>query len=454
MSSTDTSVHFGLGKEKTIQGLKVRWPNGSEQLFKDLEADRLYTITQPEEQPELTVQPHTGQLFTKKYAIPGRHLERVFDDFAVQPLLPNKMSQLGPGIAIADVDGDQDNDVFIAGAAGYRGQMHLAGEDGSFAPTGAKVFGLFQASEQMAPLFFDADGDRDLDLFVVSGGVECKPNDMVLRDRLYLNSGKGEFTVASEDALPDLRDSGSVAAVADIDRDGDLDLFVGGRSVPGSYPLAPKSRLLENQGGRFVDATEARAPGLRDQGMVTSALWSDADNDGWLDLFVTYEWGPVAFWRNDGGRLTNRTEQAGLAGLNGWWNSMAGGDFDHDGDIDYVVNNVGLNTKYHASKEHPTKIYYGDLGGQGKKCVVEAEYEGDHLFPVRGKSCSQNAMPFIREAFPSFHDFATASFDLIYSERAKDAYKVEATELSSGVLINDGRGTFTFRPLPRLAQIA
>ena len=220
--------------------------------------------------------------------------------------------------------------------------------------------------EDLGCVFIDIDADGDQDLYVVSGGTECEPGDEVLRDRLYLNDGAGGFTkLAAPDALPDIRSSGSCVAAADYDRDGDIDLFVGGRVIPGAYPQTPQSQLLINHSGngqvRLVLADESRAPGLANAGMVTGAVWSDANNDGWLDLLVTYEWGPVRLYLNNHGVLRDTTEAAGLAHLEGWWNSITAADLDHDGDMDYVVTNWGLNTKYHASEDHPYRVYYDDF---------------------------------------------------------------------------------------------
>ncbi len=458
MSANEPIVHFGLGDEDVIDRLTVQWPSGHEQTFEDLAADRFYTITEPEGEP---VQASPSEknappaMFTQTERIAWpytEHKERTFDDFKRQPLLPNKLSQLGPGMAWGDVNGDGRDDLYVGAAAGEAAALHLSMADGAFKSSVPDVFNADSACEDMAPLFFDVDGDGDLDLYVVSGGVECEPGDSVLRDRLYLNDGSGNFS-KSENALPDLRDSGSVATACDFDRDGDLDLFVGGRVIPGQYPLSPQSRILQNNGGRFTDVTESVAPGLGTTGMVTGAVWSDADGDGWLDLLVTHEWGPVRLFHNDGGRLVDQTEEAGLAERTGWWNSIAGGDVDGDGDIDYVVANFGLNTKYHATAHHPVRLFYGDFDGSGVKRLVEADYEGETLFPVRGKSCSTNAMPFLGDKFTTFNDFALASLDDIYTdEKLEESHEFQATTLESGILINDGTGKFTFTALPRLAQ--
>lgn len=457
-ASTDEPViHFGLGKEQVIRRLAVTWPGGRKQVFEDLLANRIYTLTEPskaeaEPDPPVTAPP----LFTESDTLAlMHHVENPYDDFRRQPLLPNKLSQLGPGLAWGDVDGDGDEDVFLGGAAGRPGMLYINDGAGRFQWGPLEPFAADAAQENMAPLFLDVDGDGDQDLYLVNGGYEFDPDDPLLRDRLYLNDGSGQFSLPPAPALPDLRQSGSCAVAADYDRDGDLDLFVGGRLIPGSYPVTPSSCLLQNEGGRFVDVTEDKAPGLAQSGLVTGATWSDADGDGWVDLWVTHEWGPVKFYQNDHGRLEDRTHEAGLATKTGWWNGITAGDIDNDGDIDYVASNFGLNTKYHATMDKPVRAYYGDMDGSGTPRFVETEYEGDNLYPVRGKSCSTSAMPMLGKRFKTFHLFAKATLPEIYTSQCiSDARRFEATVLESGAWINQGDGRFVFEPLPRLAQIA
>lgn len=492
LGGNEPALHFGLGDDAEIARLTVDWPSGKQQTFERLPVDRHYTIHEPDGPPAADTLVATRRAaptwFTESIATKGvQHVERPFDDFQRQPLLPNQLSQLGPGLACGDVDGDGDDDLFLGGASGQPGQLLIV-SDGALRHSEQAAFQADAACEDMGAVLFDADSDGDLDLYVVSGSVECEPLDAVLRDRLYLNDGRGQFAKAPADALPDLRDSGSVVAAGDYDADGDLDLFVGSRVIPGRYPLAPPSRLLRNDGGKFVDVAAEVAPALATAGMVTSAVWSDANDDGRVDLLVASEWGPLRLLVNEDGRLVDRTEQAGLAGRTGWHNGIAAADVDNDGDMDYVVTNFGLNTKYHASAERPALLYYGDFDGSGAMQLVEAEFEHDRLFPIRGRSCSSQAMPFIREKFATYKDFALASLDDIYTEKClTDAKRFEATSLESGVWINRlrgaGRGTrdegsgsqavvaqenasralgpaarvppkFEFVPLPRLAQIS
>lgn len=453
-SSNEPVIHFGLGTESTVERLEVEWPSGRYQVFEQLAADRRYTITEPEQSPP-RAKPQISPLFSKVILKSLLHRETPFDDFKRQPLLPNKLSQLGPGMAWGDVDGDGDDDLYFGAAAGHTGRLWINGGGGRFRPVALAGDTEGRKHEDMGAVFFDMDSDGDLDLYVVSGGVESDEGSKHLRDRLYLNDGKGNLSKGTDSHLPGVADSGSVVVAGDLDGDGDLDLFIGSRVIPGKYPLSPASRLLLNDGKKLIDMTDQLAPGLQKTGLVTGALWSDADGDGRLDLLITHEWGPVKLFHNEGGRLIERTSEAGLAARTGWFNGITGGDVDHDGDIDYVVTNVGLNTKYDASFENPATLYYGDFEGDGTKRIIEAEYENKTLFPVRGKSCSTNAMPHLAKKFSTYRDFALADMAEIYTPLLlREAAQYKANTLESGILINDGQAHFTFQPLPRVAQIS
>lgn len=457
-SSNDPVVHFGLGSADRIEELVVQWPSGHRQSFRDLPADRWYTVAEPAGSPpprqQKLAKPTMWRLRPETLA-EAVHSERPFDDFEQQRLLPHKLSQLGPGMAWADIDSDGDDDMFLGGAAGSPGTLWLNQGGGKFVERPSSALAADSEYEDMGAVWFDADADGDVDLFVVSGGVEFGAQAQLLGDRLYRNDGTGGLTKADDDALPPLQDSGGPVAAADYDRDGDIDVFVGGRLRPGEYPLAPASRLLRNDGGKFSDVTESIAPRLLLTGMVTSALWSDIDDDGWLDLVVAHEWGPVKCFHNDEGRLVDRTDESGLGRYSGWWNGLAGRDVDNDGDMDFVATNVGLNSRYHATPEEPLRLYYGDFTGAGVKECIEAYYENGRLLPVRDRLYASVAIPWAAEKFPTNEAYGRATLQEIYTaERLAEADQFSANTLESGVFLNDGRGRFEFRPLPRLAQAA
>jgi hypothetical protein len=473
MSATEPVLHFGLGSCRTINKLTVEWPTGAQQTFMDLAADQFYTIDELEKAdgrlspasapgdqthadlfPRRTLGGQPATWFAKSKSLTNiRHEVEPFDDFKRQPLLPWKLSQLGPGLAWADVDGDGNDDLYVSGTIRKVGQLYRNDGRGNFSKDPQPDLNL--PMEEMAPLLFDANSDGFPDLYIAAGGFASEPGHDDLRHRLHLNDGKGRFTKAPSGTLPDLRESGGTVVAADFDRDGDLDLFVGGRCVPGKYPLTPESHLLRNDSGRFADVADEVAPGLSRAGLVTSALWSDVDGDGWVDLLVTCEWGPVKLYHNDQGRLTDRTRTAGLAHLLGWWNGIAAADLDNDGDVDYVVTNFGLNTRYQATTREPCRIYYGDFNGDGHPQIVEALVSEAGLVPVRGKSALGMAIPSLREKFPTHRSFASASLQDMFTRESLDAaYTLEVNTLESGVLINDGKGNLAFSPLPRIAQAA
>lgn len=454
MSSDEPVLHFGLGEEDYIGVIKIIWSDGTEQEFGDLHANYYYEIIQTTSEPTIPEPQKPKQPLFRKVSTTTKllHEEKPFDDYKIQPLLPHKLSRLGPGMAWHDVDKNGFPDFFLGGAAGKPGSIWLNYGEGEFRRLVTPALEADKNCEDMGALFLDYDSDGKTDLLVSSGGIESPEGSHDYADRLYRNIGGFRF-----ERVP--FSGGSISSgptsACDFDRDGDLDLFIGGRLSLGEYPLPGASRLLRNDKGNFADVTKDLAPGLSSAGMVTGALWTDATGDGWSDLLVTTEWGPIKLYKNNKGKLLDATKEAGLSDLTGWWTGITSADFDKDGDIDYAVGNLGLNTKYKVSKEHPFEGYYGIFDDTGKKRFIEATWEHNKLYPVRGRSCSTAAMPFVSRKFGSYASFARATMPQIYTSKClAEAYRVEAKTLESGILLNDGAGHFSFRPLPRIAQIA
>ena len=453
MSCDEPVLHFGLGDEDLITTLEIHWSHGGNARYENVPANYYLQATAPKDTTPSPSPPAKQTDFTKVSISTGpRHKEKAVNDYQLQPLLPHRLSRWGPGMAWTDLDGNGLPDLYIGGATGQAGAIWLNEGDGKFRDLRLAVFEETKASEDLGALFFDADGDGDQDLFVSSGSHEYVQGSEHYRDRLYRNEGSLRFTPAP---LPEHYGSSGTVAASDFDQDGDLDLFVGGRQIAGEYPLPGKSRLLRNDDGNFTSVIAQVAPGLAETGMVTGSLWTDVDADGWQDLLLTTEWGSIKLFHNKEGSFVDATKIAGLSDLKGWWTGLVGADFDGDGDIDYAVGNMGLNTKYKVSRKKPYVAYYGSFDSSGRKRYVEATYEHDKLFPVRGKSCSSEAMPFVANKFKSYVAFAKATLPEIYTQQClDDSYRVEANILQSGILFNDGRGGFTFKALPHVAQIA
>ena len=458
VSSDEAVTHFGLGEAKTIQALTVFWPSGIKSVYHNLPANHRIKVTEPKIAAKVRkpVAPtNSANLFVEvgdEVGLSGVHKEKPYDDYLREPLLPNKLSQLGPGMAWANLNGDDLMDCFVGGANGQPGSLYLQSPSG-FNRMEKGPENYEAGHEDMGILFFDIDSDGDEDMYVVSGGVECEPGDEILQDRLYLNNGHAIFTKADDGQIPDIRQSGSTVTGCDFDRDGDIDLFVGSRVIPGRWPLAPRSTLLRNDDGKLVDVTDEIASELAEVGLVTGATWTHIDNDGWPDLVVALEWGPITVFKNDSGTLKNITDQLGLTKDTGWFNGVASADVDNDGDLDLIATNVGLNTKYHANHKHPCQLFVSDFDEDGRLDLVEAEWEGETCFPVRGRSCSSHAMPFIKDKFESYHDFGIADLNEIYTDTKIDASsQFAATRLESILIINNGDQPWTIKNLPRLAQ--
>jgi hypothetical protein len=458
-SSSEPMAHFGLGADPTIRRLTISWPSGRIQSFENLPADRRYVVTEPGESP---LRPATESAppaaFVDVTASSGLGVaarEEVIDEVYQQRLIPLRLNRRGPAVAVGDVDGSGRDAVVVGGTTQDSLRLLRPATAGLFLSTPLPSTGT--GADDGPILLFDSTGQGRQDLLVTKGGNTLPANSPDFQPRLFLNDGKGNFSPAPSDSLPPLPiNAGSIAA-ADFEHNGRLGLFIGGRILPGRYPLAPYSALLANRSGRFEDVTDTAAPALREIGMVTSALWSDVDGDGWPDLLVALEWGPVKYFHNHEGKsFEDWSDRAGFSSAgSGWWFSLAGADLNGDGRIDYIVGNVGLNTQYRADRAHPALLFYGDFKGDGTAQIIEGYYEGDKLYPWRSRRDLGAVIPSVLKRFPRSDAYARATLgEILGEDRLEAARRFAATELRSGVFLSQPDGTFRFEPLPRIAQIA
>ncbi|WP_439642368.1 VCBS repeat-containing protein [Gemmatimonas sp.] len=458
-SSVDYALSFGLGEHARVDSLVVEWPNGTRTVQANIAADTTIAIAQTANAPTAApfVAPAVTPLLVNTTAASGltfSHAENDYVDFDRERLIPHMLSTDGPAMAVGDVNGDGLDDVYLGGAKEQAGKLFVQSAAGTFAPLTNAAFDLDAASEDVHALFFDADRDGDRDLYVVSGGNEFSEDSPALQDRLYLNDGRGRFTRAAN-ALPATLTSGSVVTAGDIDADGDLDLFVGARSIPWRYGIDPSSQLLLNDGrGHFTDVV-ANAPGLKTIGMVTDALWHDIDGDRKLDLIVVGEWMPVVVYRNRGAGKFERLMAKGLEKSDGWWTRIMAADLDGDGRSEFVLGNFGRNIRLHASADEPLTMIVKDFDKNDFVEQVIGMYNGGKQYPLVLRDDLIKAVPPWKARFLNFKDYALKTLDDVVpiAERS-DAVVKQAYRFESAILRRGPDGAFAFEPLPLEAQMA
>lgn len=461
-SSVAPQLHFGLDKAERVDTLKITWLDGKTQTLFNVNKNQFLKIDYKEAMnPSKKVKPkNNSTLFSTlkdtTIAVTHKHIENLYDDFKYEVLLPHKTSMFGPGLSVGDLNRDGLDDFIIGGASGNKAGIYFQTKKGLVKQ---QIKDIISDSEyeDLGSLIFDADFDGDNDIYMVSGGNEFTYNSKMLQDRLYVNEGNGKFK-RSQTALPKMITSGSRVYKADYDNDGDLDLFVGGRLVPGNYPLPAHSYILENVSTkgvpRFNDVTKKLAPELENLGMVTSANWTDFDKDGWMDLIIVGEWMPITIFKNNHGSFENITKKMNLEDTTGWWFSIKEGDFDKDGDTDFVVGNLGLNYKYKANNEETFDIYFNDFDQNKTNDIVLSYFDDGEKFPVRGRECSSQQIPAIKKKFENYESFSVATLEDIYTKKDLEKSLHYQVKSFASVYLENKDGEFVTHQLPNLAQLS
>jgi hypothetical protein len=453
-SSVESTLHVGLGKSNKIDSIRIVWPDQKIANYYNLAADTSYlfscndTLAIKRTQKRIETLPTFNEV---SVGIQFVHRENYFVDFKNQILIPHMYSRLGPGIAVADINNDGLEDVFVGAATEGRNQIFTQRVDHTFESNNTSFnFGI-NTVDNTSSLLIDVDGDSDVDLLSLSGGNEKNLGSDAYQPKLYRNDGKGNFALDNK-ALPSVRISATAAVAADFDKDGDLDIFVASRNTPQKYPVPGNHYLFINNKGAFEDRTPASIQKL---GMISSALWTDFDNDTWIDLIVVGEFMPITFLKNVKGSLVNVTDNNMSNRTLGWWNSITGSDFDNDGDTDYVMGNFGINNRFSASVDEPVCLYAKDFDKNGSIDPILCQYIQGKNYPVHPRDQLAEQIPIFKKRFTSFASYGAQTFEqMIRSDELHDAYTLKCTMMQSVYVENLGDGKFTERPLPMLAQTA
>jgi hypothetical protein len=471
LSSVSPIAHFGLDSVNTVDSIIVIWPDNRKQTLQQVKADQRITVKQAEAKEMFDWKHKQNSLplfsdITGSTGIEFRQREIDYIDFNVQRLLPHKLSEYGPALAAADLNGDKLDDLVIGGSYGHSARIFFQKPDGRFDSTDLfpDASRITKTCEDLGIVLFDADNDGDNDIYTASGGYENPEYTFHYQDKFYINDGKGKFLMDTT-VFPRNYTSKSCIKACDYDKDGDLDMFIGGRVNPWKYPKPVSSFIYSNEtkNGKiqFTDASGDAGSTLKDIGLVCDALWTDFDNDGWTDLVIVGEWMSIKFLKNNNGKFADISSASGIGDKVGWWNSITGGDFDNDGDIDYIAGNLGENSFLEASDQYPIGIYAKDFNNNGTRwqCVPTkfiVDVDGKlKEFPIDGRDEVVEQMPFIKKNFLTYKEFATATIDKLFTpEQIQGAVKYKANWFRNSLIRNNGNGKFSVEALPVNAQLS